>query len=114
MAILLMASLTLAGCVAHSEAMRPARQAIPRPSTALLAPEAPPKCLFDEAVAESAPVQAASAVQDDATAERAGRRERERDCFRDAERRIRAKLARLQAAVQRTMQALDAFDANIH
>jgi hypothetical protein len=113
MAILLMASLTLAGCVAHSEAIPAASQVIPRPSAALLAPEAPPKCLFDEAVAESAPVQTASAVQD-TSAERAGRRERERDCFRDAERRIRAKLARLQAAVRRTMQALDAFDANIH
>jgi hypothetical protein len=113
MAILLMASLVLAGCVAHSEAIPAARQAIPRPSAALLAPEAPPKCLFDEAVAEPASVQAASAVQD-ASAERAGRRERERDCFRDAERRIRAKLARLQAAMRRTMQALDAFDANVH
>ena len=79
----------------------------------LMTREQAPKCLFDEAAAEAASIQPASTAQD-ASAARAERRERERDCFRDAERRVRAKLARLQAAMRRTIRVMDAHNANIH
>lgn len=38
------------------------------------------------------------------------RRERERDCFRDAEHRVRTKLTKLQTSVRATLKAVDEWN----
>ncbi len=113
-------ALLIAGCHAHaprSEIQQAQPKAVPKPSAHLMAKVDEPACLYTEAaadsretpllvqkaVATSSNAQSATTTTDDA----AQRRERERDCFRDAEARVRKKLAQLQAAVRRTQRAVE-------
>jgi len=41
------------------------------------------------------------------------RRERERDCYRDAEHRVRAKLTKLQTSVRETLRAVDELNRSM-
>jgi len=89
-----------------------------------MAKEPAPVCLYTEASAD-APATAPLAQKAVATAsdthqdtlvrpvaagsmdDAAARRERERDCFRDAEARVRRKLTQLQAAVRTTLRSIE-------
>ncbi len=70
-----------------------ATKSVPKPHSNLMAREAPPQCLYAEAASEAASpepardaeIHPAVATTATATNEEAQRRERERDCFRDAE-----------------------------
>ncbi len=116
-------ALATAGCVVEP---------MPRPPTALAAaPAVPPRLLTkapapqctytDEEPADRLRQTASNAAATDAgsgdataplsqadaaaaAAESLQRRERERDCFRDAEQRVRAKLTALQASVRATLR----------
>lgn len=126
------AALVTAGCMAHATTSTtssepPGRAAsFPKPSANLLSAEPQPACTYAESpgrpLSGAATARAASALVPDAgtdaspqaaqiaasdAADAIARRERERDCFRDAETRVRAKLARLQSSVRQTLQALD-------
>ncbi len=81
-----------------------------------MAREAAPQCLYAESAHESVPPEptptaqiypAVATTADVTSNEEAERRARERDCFRDAEMRVRAKLAKLQASVRTTLKAID-------
>jgi hypothetical protein len=89
-----------------------------RPAAALMAPETPPRCLYaDEARPGRGNADASGSEAAQPAAERpadtaaVSRRERERDCYRDAEHRVRAKLTSLQASVRRTLQEVEASSA---
>ena len=95
---------------------RVASKAVPKPARSLMAREAAPQCLYAESAHDSASPEPAPTAQinpavattaDVTTNEEAERRARERDCFRDAEMRVRAKLAKLQASVRTTLKAID-------
>lgn len=96
---------------------------IPRPSAKLLAREPAPKCTYTDEepakIASAAPSSegngANTTESSPSTAqltESLNRRERERDCFRDAEHRVRTKLTKLQTSVRATMKAVDELNTS--
>lgn len=90
---------------------------IPRPPAKLLAREPAPRCTSNgesAKVAASAPDangnganSTESAPSIEQLTESLSRRERERDCYRDAEYRVRTKLSKLQTSVRETLRAVD-------
>ncbi|MCL4766719.1 MAG: hypothetical protein KJZ80_10835 [Hyphomicrobiaceae bacterium] len=126
---------SLAGCISLSLAASGCVvEPMPRSPTALAAPEVPaqllartpePKCTYTDeepgtrprVTASNAPANDAAAAGANtqlsaeeaaaAAAEALQRRERERDCFRDAEQRVRARLTELQASVRATPRAVE-------
>jgi hypothetical protein len=121
-----LSALLIAGCHAHaprSEIQQAQTKPVPKPSAHLMAKVDEPACLYTDAAAESREtpslVQKAVATSSNAqsattaiTDDAAQRRERERDCFRDAEARVRKKLAQLQAAVRHTQRAVEQESAS--
>lgn len=121
----LMASLAAGGCAVHPMPPPPPPKAmvVPKPSAALMTRDAAPKCTYtDEEQNIAAPIVQAKAEGDAgnsaesaaantdnsaALAESLQRRERERDCFRDAEHRVRTKLTKLQTSVRKTLRAVE-------
>ena len=107
------------GCVSDMESSL----SVPRPNAALMAREAPPKCIYAEPAVSPGNAPVVTSATGQGSAERIiseltesgtlQRREHERDCFRDAEFRVRAKLTRLQSSVRGTLQAVDAFNASV-
>jgi hypothetical protein len=119
-------ALTLAagGCVAEpmSAPLEASATRIPRPNAGLLAREPAPQCEYTDA--RSSPASPVSSVADPTPGssvqmqaslalEDARRRERERDCYRDAEHRVRTKLTRLQSSVRTTLQAVERYDGDV-
>jgi hypothetical protein len=120
-------ALTLAagGCVAEpmSAPLEASAIKIPRPNAGLLAREPAPQCEYTDA--RSLPASPGSSVADPTPGsnvqmqaslalEDARRRERERDCYRDAEHRVRTKLTRLQSSVRTTLQAIEKQNRELH
>ena len=122
----LLASLAMAclvtGCLAHAPPPPQEAQSrtIPKPRASLMTKQHEPQCLYTEAANAEPTLQKAVAKVSDAQSEAlvkpvamatsddaAERRERERDCFRDAEARVRKQLTQLQAAVRTTLRAVD-------
>ena len=114
------AALLLSACHAHTPRSDHQAQAAaaPKPAAHLMTKEAAPACLYTEAAADTGEppslVQKAAVVSASAqhlatvgADDAAQRRERERDCFRDAEARVRKKLSQLQAAVRTSQRATE-------
>jgi hypothetical protein len=126
-------ALLLSGCAVDyvpKDSIQPARVRIPRPARALLAPPKEPACTppvpGDRAQGEkpdaakgaagsTAPAQphepgSAQGPPEGSLAQRV-RLEFERNCFREAEMRMRARLLQLQAAVGRTIRSMERMQA---
>lgn len=120
--------LLMSGCAYHHPPMPVQKAAVvlPKPAPHLLTEMPEPKCTYgDEEPAAVSGVETANAepsgsrsdagtssaeqapADTAALAETVQRRERERDCFRDAEARVRARLAELQSSVRVLMQTME-------
>ena len=98
----ILVSLVVSGCNVEPKRSPPTAVVVPQPTARLLARESAPKCTYTD----EEPIVATDAVKM-AAVEVIQRRERERDCFRDSEQRVRAKLMELQAAVRVMMHATE-------
>ena len=111
----LLVSFAVSGCVVEAAHPPPPAVSIPKPTARMMARETAPKCTYSDAdpVAVSASRGAAELTAADpdakltAALETVERRERERDCFRDSEQRVRAKLMELQASVRAMVRAME-------
>jgi hypothetical protein len=111
--------------LAHAPPVQQAKlKPVPKPVASLMVQESEPVCMYTEASAkpmETAPIVEKAVVKSSDTQsapaitpvaptpedEYAQRRERERDCFRDAEARVRKKLTQLQASVRTMRRAME-------
>lgn len=120
----ILVSFAVSGCVVEAAHPPPPAVSIPKPTARLMAREATPKCTYSDAdpVAVSAAATDRRSDASDGAAELTAadpeakvtaaletveRRERERDCFRDSEQRVRAKLMELQASVRAMVGAME-------
>ena len=96
---------------------------IPRPPAKLLAREHAPKCMNateepgKTAATQNEEEKGANPAESTPSVEQLtaslNRRERERDCYRDAEHRVRAKLTKLQTSVRETLRAVDELNKSM-
>lgn len=99
----MLALVTSACFVEHTHAP-PKAISTPKVPPRLLARVSEPKCMYTDeepSVGESSEPGAETKAMEQSLQ----RRERERDCFRDAEHRVRAQLAELQASIRATVVA---------